>query len=56
VVDLVPVMGKRLLRGASIFIVFYDVGKSSVTYIEVRAELGRGGGPSEVATELYIET
>jgi hypothetical protein len=36
--------------------VFYDVEKSSITYIEGRAKLGRGRGSFEVATELHLET
>jgi hypothetical protein len=35
---------------------FYDVGKSFVIDIEVRAVLGRGGGLFEVAIEPCLET
>jgi hypothetical protein len=40
--------GKRALTGGVSSTVFYDVGNSSVTDIEGRAELRRGRGSSEV--------
>jgi hypothetical protein len=47
--------GKKALTGCVSSTVFYDVGKPSVTDIEGRAELGRGEGPFEVATEPCLE-
>jgi hypothetical protein len=47
--------GKKALTGCINSTIFDDVGKSSITDIEGRAELGRGGGPSEVMTEPCLE-
>jgi hypothetical protein len=44
-------MVKNFLRGASASLYLMTLGASSVTYIEGRIGLERGGGPPEVATE-----
>jgi hypothetical protein len=54
VVDKVLSMGKSLLRNASAPLYWMTLGASSVTDIEGRAVLGRGGSLLEVATEPVL--